>query len=477
VDPADYATRLQQQLPIANGNDVEAQTIVGEMYEKGLGTPRNYAEAARWYRRAAEGGSARAAVNLGNLLEHGLGVRKNPQEAVAWYRRAVGSNVQFAQPVDSAPLPKPRSTASPEIRLTEPRLAAARNQTVQMAVIEPNVGRLVVIGRVISSRALKSLTVNGAEIRAKVQQDAGNVFRHEIALSGPEERVRIVATDQSGLVSSLEFLVRNRDGKALGASPTPGSYHALVVGNSRYRQFQRLDTPENDAKEVDGVLRTKYGFRVTTRFDQTQGELLDLLEKLRESLGDNDNLLLYYAGHCQLAPPNRPRAEVTPPDGSGNQPVPYWLPVDADPSDPSTWISGAHVTQVVEAMQARQVIVVADSCPLEARPSSVVSVPPDISEKERAIEILTLAGKRARVIIASGGAPQTMRKNDRHSIFAESFIDVLGKNVGAVTGLEMFERLKQRILILEGPLTESRVTFAPIKGTVGDFVFLRSSTN
>jgi len=477
VDPADYAIRFKQQLSLANEGDVEAQTIVGEMHEKGLGTPRSYAEAAKWYRRAAEGGSTRAAVNLGNLLEHGLGVPKNQQEAAAWYRRALGSNVQFAQPVDAGPPPKPGPTAPPVIRLTEPRLVAARNQTVQMAIVEPDIGRVVIIGRVISSRAIRTLTVNGTEISAKIQADRGNVFRHEISLHGPEELISIVATDQSGRASSLQFRTQNRSGRGLGATPSPGSYHALVVGNSRYRQLQRLDTSENDAREVDGVLSEKYGFRVTTRFDQTQGELLDLLEKLRAGLGDNDNLLLYYAGHCQLAPPNRSLGEVTGTDVSGEQLVPYWLPVDADPNDSTTWVSGAHVTQVIEAMQARQVLIVADSCPLEARPSSVAAVPADISDKDRAAVIMTLAGKRARVIISSGSAPKTIRKNDQHSIFAESFIEVLGKNIGPITALEMFEQVKQRILILEGPTGESNVTFAPIKGTVGDFVLVRRGAN
>lgn len=469
VDPADYATRLKRLLPLANEGDVEAQTIVGEIHEKGLGMAPNYAEAARWYRRAAEGGSARAAVNLGNLFEHGLGVPKNPPEAAAWYRRALGSNVQFAPPVDTAPPPRPRPTAPPVIRLIQPQLVAARNQTVQMAVVEPDVGRIVVIGRVISSRALKALTVNGAEIRP----DGGSGFKHEISLSRPEERVRIIATDQAGLVSSLEFLIRNPSRNVLTPSTSLGSYHALVIGNGRYRQFPALDTVENDAKEVAHVLREKYGIRVMPLLNQTREELLEALEELRKD--PSDHVLLYYAGRCQLAPPSRRRDDVTPAFASGHQPVPHWLPFDADPSDPSTWISSSHVTQVLETMRARQVLVVADSCALETRTSSVPYVPPDMSDKERATEILTLAGKRARVIIASGG-PAVIRESDPHSIFAEAFIQLLGKNVGAVTGLEMFWRLKQRIAIQIIRLG-TEVTYTPISGTVGDFVFVRPGAN
>src|SRR5215510_9062744 len=72
-DRANYATALKVWLPLAQGGDPAAQTYVGEIYEKGLGTPPDYAAAADWYRRAAERGYARAAVNLGNLIEQGLG--------------------------------------------------------------------------------------------------------------------------------------------------------------------------------------------------------------------------------------------------------------------------------------------------------------------------------------------------------------------------------------------------------------------
>jgi hypothetical protein len=118
------------------------------------------------------------AINLVNSREHGqlqardvegLGVPKNPHEAAAWYRRALGSNVQITQPVDAGPPPKPEPTAPPVIRLTEPRLVAARNQTAQMAIVEPDIGRVVIIGRVISTRAIRTLTVNGTDIRAKIQ--------------------------------------------------------------------------------------------------------------------------------------------------------------------------------------------------------------------------------------------------------------------------------------------------------------------
>ncbi len=46
----DNATALKEWLPLAQQGNPEAQTNLGFMYHEGLGMPRDYKEAARWYR-------------------------------------------------------------------------------------------------------------------------------------------------------------------------------------------------------------------------------------------------------------------------------------------------------------------------------------------------------------------------------------------------------------------------------------------
>jgi hypothetical protein len=94
------ATALAVWLPQAQQGDPSAQTFVGEIYEKGLGAPPDYAAAASWYRKAADQGFARAAINLGALYAQGLGVPKDPQQALDWYSKAAGqqSGVVFSIP-------------------------------------------------------------------------------------------------------------------------------------------------------------------------------------------------------------------------------------------------------------------------------------------------------------------------------------------------------------------------------------------
>ena len=49
----DYATALQEWRPLAEQGDADAQTLIGMMYNEGLGVPKNDAEAVKWYRKAA----------------------------------------------------------------------------------------------------------------------------------------------------------------------------------------------------------------------------------------------------------------------------------------------------------------------------------------------------------------------------------------------------------------------------------------
>lgn len=89
-DRANYQTALQVWLPQAETGDAEAQTHVGEIFEKGLGRPANHQEAARWYQMAAGQGNARAQMNLAYLYEQGLGVDRDPLQALNLYRQAMG---------------------------------------------------------------------------------------------------------------------------------------------------------------------------------------------------------------------------------------------------------------------------------------------------------------------------------------------------------------------------------------------------
>lgn len=89
-DRANPDTALSVWMSAAEAGDATAQTYVGEIYERGLGRPRDYAAAALWYRKAADQGNPRAQLRLGTLYEKGLGVERDPVRALDLYRKAAG---------------------------------------------------------------------------------------------------------------------------------------------------------------------------------------------------------------------------------------------------------------------------------------------------------------------------------------------------------------------------------------------------
>ena len=95
--PQDYAEAARWYRRAAEQGNAVAQFRLGVMYDNGYGVPQDYAEAARWYRRAAEQGNAVAQFILGVICRNGRGVPQDYTEALRWYRRAAEQGHASAQ--------------------------------------------------------------------------------------------------------------------------------------------------------------------------------------------------------------------------------------------------------------------------------------------------------------------------------------------------------------------------------------------
>lgn len=126
-----------------------------------------------------------------------------------------------------------------------------------------------------------------------------------------------------------------------------GRYHALVVGNNDYQVLPKLETAIADAEAVAEVLKKTYGFEVRLLRNASRADILKALNKYCAELTEEDNLLVYYAGHGWL-------------DRESN--TGFWQPVDAEAEDDLNWIANDDLTRRLNAMNARHVMIVADSC-------------------------------------------------------------------------------------------------------------------
>ncbi len=186
-----------------------------------------------------------------------------------------------------------------------------------------------------------------------------------------------------------------------------GNYHALVIANDQYQNLEDLKSPRRDAEALAEVLTNRYDFEVETLFDATRREMYQGLLDYRERLGSDDNLLVYYAGHghTDLA------------TGRG-----FWQGVDAHADSNSNSLRNSEVIRQLEDMQAKQVLVIADSC----FAGSLIDVDPTAVGIDNGVPIEDQVERKSRLVIASGkDLPILDSGGDGHSVFSRGLLQVL----------------------------------------------------
>lgn len=78
ISPAEAFTIMAGE---AEKGNPAAMLTLGTMYERGVGTPRNFVKSLEWYRKAANAGLAEGYYNVGVGFEIGMGTTGNPVEA------------------------------------------------------------------------------------------------------------------------------------------------------------------------------------------------------------------------------------------------------------------------------------------------------------------------------------------------------------------------------------------------------------
>jgi hypothetical protein len=609
-DRANYATALNVWLPLAQQGNAQAQTFVGEIFEKGQGAAPDYTSASQWYRKASEQNYARAQINLGHLYEKGLGVSKDSLAALNLYRKAAGiedmitlstgasespnrdtelqtlrreledarrqleqlKREKGARDTESIRLLKHKQAAleandQAQVRKLEDELRRRDAEAVQQraamtqaqaaiqryqaqlaqlttdreretqawaAIRERNEAELQSMRQALSQTRTTLDTANRERERI-AQEKSGLSHRLQVAVQAKDadqikkleaqlaqrdkevarkttelarinqklatqheqlvqlevsrqserlarveaeklnsteaaalrkaldatraqmdeaiearkkleqdkqqlvlEKERALQTHESEKVRKLETALRQREdelarqqarvagvekeaqgykqrlaqlekdlknlvGESRSVNLKPGvqpvtaaipaidfgGYYALVIGNEDYARLPKLDTAQEDAQAVAQVLTQKFKFKVTLLQNATRYQILTELNKLRQTLTEKDNLLIYYAGHGELD-----RANLRG----------HWLPVDAEPDSDANWISNVAITDILNAMSAKHVMVVADSCYSGAMTrSSVGGLKAGMSEDTRTTWIKALVKARSRTVLTSGG--------------------------------------------------------------------------
>ncbi len=95
--PKDGAEAVKWFRRAAAKGDFDAQSTLGFMYHRGDGVPRDYAEAVKWYRLLADQGSVLEQAILGKMYYNGEGVPKDLVQAHVWWNIAGAAGCEYSK--------------------------------------------------------------------------------------------------------------------------------------------------------------------------------------------------------------------------------------------------------------------------------------------------------------------------------------------------------------------------------------------
>jgi hypothetical protein len=464
---AEQSEESNRKLATANDRLRESEQRLAALRTELIQQREQAAQAAT--RHAGE--SARSQAAIGGLEEE----LKEKEAALAQQREALSRLKTEAEESRRAFESVRREqlklvSAPPSIEILDPPITLTRSGelTVQLRSVTRE---RTVVGKVTAPAGLLSLTVNDR----RQQPDRDGIFQSNIPVAEQKTPVSVVAVDKKGQKASIDFslVAKLRLAEARPAIPPAkapalpdinfGNYYALIIGNNNYQHFPKLQSAANDARALDRVLRERYGFRTTLLIDANRYQILSALNGLRERLTERDNLLVFYAGHGELDRVNRRG---------------HWLPVDAEPNNSANWISNIAVTDILNVVKAKHVLVVADSCYSGALTrSSMARIAPATRDNIRVKWLKVMNRTRSRTVLTSGGLkPVLDTGGGGHSVFANVFLRILEKNDGILDGYKLYRSLFDDVRRAAARFdVDQEPLYAPIKYAgheAGEFFFV-----
>ena len=236
--------------------------------------------------------------------------------------------------------------STPEIQLLSPAIVQGT-----MVQFDPS-GKLFVSGIVKSVSGIDWVKVNGGDVPAQ----ANGYFSVNLA---ENKSFTIQASNKKGLITSVNYQLQTRSAAQEGDDGIPAIpaeeapvFHAVLIACSNYSgdKWKKLPSTIPEAKAYEEVLTNYYGFdkkNVRELFDKNGEDILEQLSAELESLHENDNLIIMFAGHGTFT-------------GDGENMIGYWVPLNA--SKPVDYISNGRLAELIKGCRARHILLISDAC-------------------------------------------------------------------------------------------------------------------
>lgn len=212
---------------------------------------------------------------------------------------------------------------------------------------------ILIVGRVTDPQGINTFLIN----KNGVKLSEGGVFQFNLDLTKGENLVDLIAINNKGIMNDRKLVIDCIAENAVASGEeipemAKGKYFALLIGISEYQsdEIPDLGNPVKDAQSLYNVLVTKYTFEkenIRLLKNPTNSEITLAFEDLGKILGQNDNLLIFYAGHGTW-------------DEKGK--IGFWLPSDASKNSTLNWFRNSTLRDFIGGMETKHTILIADAC-------------------------------------------------------------------------------------------------------------------
>lgn len=250
---------------------------------------------------------------------------------------------------------KTKDTNPPQITFTDPVLTKQKPVNVKSEEI-------ILKGKVSDENSIYELTVNGMYTNLKENGE----FDTDIYLAEGSNTVFIRAVDNFDNAIEETYTIiytpENKEGQRQSnmtdhsamekKSSKEGKYYALFIGVSEYSdpEIMNLEQPVVDAEKLLNTITENYTFEkenVTFLKSPTREEIISQLDHLNKLVTEEDNLLVFYAGHGYWDSE----------DEAG-----YWLPSDAKKANTANWMRNSTIRDYLRTVNTKHTLLIADAC-------------------------------------------------------------------------------------------------------------------
>jgi len=228
-------------------------------------------------------------------------------------------------------------------------------------------------------------------------------------------------------------------------------YYALIIAVQDYDDptINDLSEPVNDADKFYRIISSKYTFNeedITYLKNPTKADIIGTLHHMRGKVNEEDNLLIYYAGH-----------------GFWDEEMMtgYWLPSDAESDNPVNWLPNTDLTNYLNVLKTKHTLLIADAC----FSGGIFKTRKAFNNRGTIEKLYRLPSRKA---ITSG----TLTEVPDKSVFIEYLIKRLNENKeDYLTSEELFSSMRTAVMNNSDNVPQYG-TIQNVGDEGGDFVFI-----